>query len=330
MQDIATIHTALTAVGDAAKTPDDDRCTDQRRVDALVDLCADILDTGAGRARPCPQQRRRPHVQVTVPLTALLDGEPTGEVAQLTGYGPITANQARQIAADATLRRLVCDPLSGTLLDYGRTTYEPPAALADHVMARDLTCVMPGAGNPPAVRTGPHRPVPARATRRRPHQRRQPGPGLQTPPPRQGRRRIRPHPHPGRLPVDHPAGPQLHPPQHPTLATHPPETPPAPTVPPTPTRHPTDRRAPWYGLETRLGRARDAAFGHSRVGRKAIRRRKSRAAHRRPEPPTVALPVSIVGAGAHRRPEPPTVAPVSISVVSRPGCRPSWNSSASR
>jgi hypothetical protein len=149
MQDIATIHTALTAVGDAAKTPDDDRCTDHRRVDALVDLCADILDTGSWHGQTLPTgQRRRPHVQVTLPLTALLEGEPTGEVAQLTGYGPITANQARQIAADATLRRLVCDPLSGTLLDYGRTTYEPPAALADHVLARDLTCVMPGCRQP--------------------------------------------------------------------------------------------------------------------------------------------------------------------------------------
>jgi hypothetical protein len=55
-------------------------------------------------------------------------------------HGPITADQAREIAADATLRRLVYDPLSGTVLDYGRTTYRPPAGLADFVRARDVHC----------------------------------------------------------------------------------------------------------------------------------------------------------------------------------------------
>ena len=37
-------------------------------------------------------------------------------------------------------RRLITDPLSGALLDYGRTTYRPPAALADFVRARDRYC----------------------------------------------------------------------------------------------------------------------------------------------------------------------------------------------
>ena len=149
IQDIATIHTALTAIGDACKTPDDQRSLDNRRVDALVDLCADVLDTGLWHGDPLPtEQRRRPHVQVTLPITALLDGPPTGEVAQLSGYGPITPAQARQIAADGTLRRLVCDRLSGTLLDYGRTVYQPPASLADHVLVRDQTCFMPGCRQP--------------------------------------------------------------------------------------------------------------------------------------------------------------------------------------
>lgn len=149
-QDVATINACLVAVGDAARTPEDDRRADARRVDALVDLCADVLDAGQWQGRPLPtRQRRRPHVQVTVPITALLDPVTTaGEAAELSGYGPISAAQARAIAADATLRRLVCDPLSGTLLDYGRTTYQPPAALADHLLARDLTCRLPGCRRP--------------------------------------------------------------------------------------------------------------------------------------------------------------------------------------
>lgn len=149
LPDVAAIHLALTEMSEAARTPDDERTADNRRVDALVDLCGDVLDTGVWRGRDLPvRQRRRPHVQVTVPITALLPGPATGEVAQLTGYGPITPAQARGIVGDATLRRLVCDPLSGTLLDYGRTTYQPPAALADHVLARDQACAMPGCRQP--------------------------------------------------------------------------------------------------------------------------------------------------------------------------------------
>ena len=64
--------------------------------------------------------------------------------AELVGHGPIPASLAREVAADGVWRRLVTDPLSGTLLDHGRTTYHPPAGLADHVRARDVYCRAPG------------------------------------------------------------------------------------------------------------------------------------------------------------------------------------------
>jgi len=58
---------------------------------------------------------------------------------------PITAEQARQLAAHAgTWHRLVTDPLSGALLDYGTTRYRPPPHLAEYVRARDQTCGHPG------------------------------------------------------------------------------------------------------------------------------------------------------------------------------------------
>ncbi len=85
-------------------------------------------------------------VQVTVPITALLgDDSVPGE---LDGYGPITAGTARRITGDATLRRLLTDPADGRLLDYGRTTYSPPADLAAHVVARDRTCRFPTCHRP--------------------------------------------------------------------------------------------------------------------------------------------------------------------------------------
>jgi hypothetical protein len=77
-------------------------------------------------------------VNVTVPITTLagISDEP----GELAGFGPITAEAARRIASDATLRRLLTDPATGALLDYGTTRYVPPQHLADHVIARDRTC----------------------------------------------------------------------------------------------------------------------------------------------------------------------------------------------
>ncbi|QDB79029.1 DUF222 domain-containing protein [Georgenia wutianyii] len=76
------------------------------------------------------------------------DGPPV-EVAELDGYGPITPDVARALAhSGGTWRRLVTDPLSGRLLDVGRSRYRPPAPVADFVRARDGTCVAPGCSTP--------------------------------------------------------------------------------------------------------------------------------------------------------------------------------------
>jgi hypothetical protein len=74
------------------------------------------------------------------------------QAAELAGHGTITAGQARELAAsgDVTWRRLLTDPLSGTVLDCGRSTYAPPAGLADFVRARDRHCVFPGCIRPAA------------------------------------------------------------------------------------------------------------------------------------------------------------------------------------
>ncbi len=96
----------------------------------------------------------RPAVNVSVGLSTLLglDEQP----GQLDGYGDIPAELARRLAADptGTWRRLVTDP-QGRLLDYGRTTYTPPAALARHVIAKHRTCCAPGC-NRPAVKSDLH------------------------------------------------------------------------------------------------------------------------------------------------------------------------------
>ena len=94
------------------------------------------------------RDRGGPEVRVIVPVSTLLglDDQP----AELAGYGPVDAETARRIAADpdATWRRLLTDPASGTLLDYGTRVYRPPESLARHVMARDQVCCFPGCRQP--------------------------------------------------------------------------------------------------------------------------------------------------------------------------------------
>ncbi|MDU0349648.1 HNH endonuclease signature motif containing protein [Actinomyces sp. MRS3W] len=104
------------------------------------------------------------NVDVTVPLEHLLpDGagsdpptagntavSPAGvapaaaEVTIGVSSVPVPAATARALAAGGVWRRLVTDPVSGTVLDVGRTRYRPPAALRELVQARDHSCTFPG------------------------------------------------------------------------------------------------------------------------------------------------------------------------------------------
>jgi hypothetical protein len=117
-----------------SKVPGDQRTADQRRADVVCDL----LLGGTSNVQA--------HLYVTAPITMLLglDDQP----GELAGYGPITAGLTREIAGDATWYRLLTDPQSGALLDFGTTTYRPPAALRRFVKARDKTCRTPGCMQP--------------------------------------------------------------------------------------------------------------------------------------------------------------------------------------
>jgi hypothetical protein len=160
--DATLIKLRLDAFAKAAPA-EDDRTMDQRRADAARDL---LLDRAAGPIKTT--------VHVMVPAGILADTGDTGDtgdaadgrhepcagkgpaddrpdpgiphLAELGGYGTITASQARELAAraGATWHRILTDPVSGTVLDYGRRTYAPPTGLADSVRARDQYCVFPG------------------------------------------------------------------------------------------------------------------------------------------------------------------------------------------
>jgi hypothetical protein len=117
----------------------DERTAGQQRADLLVDA---VLSGIPHDALP-EHHGRRPNINIIITASTLLgqDDHP----GWLDSYGPITADQARLLAADptGTWRRIITDPVNEQLLDYGTTVYRPPQALADHVIARDPVCAFP-------------------------------------------------------------------------------------------------------------------------------------------------------------------------------------------
>jgi hypothetical protein len=85
-------------------------------------------------------------VHVTLPASTAVGG--SMEPGELGGHGPIPASVARRIAGTGSWRRVLTDPVSGTVVEVGRAAYSPSAALADLVRTRDRTCRFPGCRQP--------------------------------------------------------------------------------------------------------------------------------------------------------------------------------------
>jgi len=96
------------------------------------------------RQQPEPATWRLPPpgtvtVNLTISAESLLGLN--DEPAHIPGGGTIDAVTARALAHDGIWRRIVTDPLTGTVLDVGRTRYRPPAALAAHVNTQNPHCI---------------------------------------------------------------------------------------------------------------------------------------------------------------------------------------------
>ena len=126
-------------VNDSEIQPGQHRSMDMKRADALTSIAAWSLQQSTVDVK---LHRRPVTVNVTIDLPTLLGlAENPG---QLAGYGAIPASVARALASDGKWQRFITDPQTGTLLDFGRESYEPPQALIDFLIARDRTCRFPG------------------------------------------------------------------------------------------------------------------------------------------------------------------------------------------
>ncbi|ALE06049.1 hypothetical protein AL755_12165 [Arthrobacter sp. ERGS1:01] len=86
-------------------------------------------------------------VAVEVPVMTLLGH--TEEPGNLDGYGPIPADQARELAAGAkSWQRILTDPERGTRLSIGRGSHKPPADMVRLVRLRDPVCTGIGCDHP--------------------------------------------------------------------------------------------------------------------------------------------------------------------------------------
>jgi Domain of unknown function (DUF222) len=137
------IYTRLTSAATLLPATDP-RTMDQKRADLLVDAVLSGLPVDGLPVL----QGRRPSINVVVSADTLLglDDQP----GHLTGYGSITAESARRLAADrsGTWRRLLTDPDTGALLDISAGKYRPPQRLRDFVSARDDVCAFPTCNQP--------------------------------------------------------------------------------------------------------------------------------------------------------------------------------------
>jgi hypothetical protein len=141
----ADAMTVLSAVDALAATgaPEDARTVDQRRADALVDVCRAVLDTGVGPdGRTVPQrQHRRPHLSVTVAADVLF-GVRDGS-AELAGYGPVPGIVARHLAAESEWTTVAVSEGVGGPMERSKS-YRPSPSLVGAVVDRDVTCTFPG------------------------------------------------------------------------------------------------------------------------------------------------------------------------------------------
>lgn len=125
------IYTSVDAAARTLRGSDESRTLAQLRADVFAES---LLGGPAGGGSGSTAK-----VLVTVPVFSLMGL--TDEPAELEGYGPIPADVARDLAANApSFMRLLTHPYSGAVLGLDRTRYRPSEDLRTWVQIREKTC----------------------------------------------------------------------------------------------------------------------------------------------------------------------------------------------
>ncbi len=128
--DLDAVWAAIEAAGDADRDDGDDRSTDARRADALVALVTGAPRSECRSAAGCDGRPgggapgAAPRLADVVVAADTLAGE-DDRPGHLVGYGPVTAQTARQLAAGARMRVLPVDA-DGHALVVAPGTRPPP------------------------------------------------------------------------------------------------------------------------------------------------------------------------------------------------------------
>ncbi len=143
--DVNASRNGASASDDALLPADDAPVFDDTRTIRQIsaDLVADMLLTGTPGIDPTADRSPgglgaiRAHVQIVIPVTTLTGTTDRG--ATLDGAIPIDPATARRLAGDAPgWDRVMCDPVTGTVLDVDR--YTPLAEQKRFLQARDQHC----------------------------------------------------------------------------------------------------------------------------------------------------------------------------------------------
>lgn len=177
VQDGVAVYATLTRAADAARSAGDPRTRGQVMADALVqaalrhDRVAATTVTGshtvgtvgataasggsadAGGATDVPAARPGVQLHLLMSDAALFGGADEG--AQLEGYGPVPAELAREIVCGTLeagesvwVRRLLADPVTGSLTAHDPRARRFPATLERLVRLRDGVCRTPWCAAP--------------------------------------------------------------------------------------------------------------------------------------------------------------------------------------
>jgi len=145
----AQFRSVLEAIADQLwRAERDDGQVEKRPANLNERLRAEALEEMARRASAADAERTgaRPLVSVIVDLPTL-EGR-AGRPAVVEGGGLISAEDARRLACDAEISRVLTDP-NGVILDLGRTQRTATAGQWRLLRLRDRGCTWPGCDRPP-------------------------------------------------------------------------------------------------------------------------------------------------------------------------------------